>query len=219
MTRGRKHQVIRAAAALVALTAVAATDAPARAGEPTPAAGTWRKLAVRKFSVESGADLDAAMRDVPKLLAFFKPAGLKVSDLSVVADGPKKVPRVVFRATVHVDVEVGVFSVARDEQVWVRADVTSRMGRCAYDPSRAGYEIKLDLSSSDEPVSANASSLVAAFCFGEPKDGQREVELTSFMQIGPDYGTRVAGRLATNMLIKQTDPFVTAIRLASTAAR
>jgi hypothetical protein len=205
--------------ALAAIASTAGDPSVASAGEPTPAAGSWRKLAVRKFSVDSGADLDAAMRDVSKLLTFFKPAGLKVSDLSVVADGPKKVPRVVFRATVHVDVEVGLFSVARDEQVWIRADVTSRMGRCAYDPSRAGYEIKLDLSSSDEPVSANASSLVAAFCFGEPKDGQREVELTSFMQIGPDYGTRVAGRLATNMLIKQTDPFVTAIRLASAAVR
>lgn len=188
----------------------------ASAADPVPTPGSWRKLAVRKFTVADNADLDTTLKDVGKILTHFRPAGLKVTDLSVVPEGPKRVPRVMFRATVHVDVEVGVFSVSRDEQVWVRADVTARGGRCAYDPSRAGYEVKLDLSSSDEPVSANASSLVAALCVGEAKDGQREIELTSFMQIGPDYGTRVAGRLATNMLIKQTDPFVTALRVATT---
>lgn len=187
------------------------TSADARA-EQIPAAGSWRKLAVRRFAIQDQTELDATLRDVPKILQSFRPAGGKITDLSVVLDGPRHVPRVTFKAIVHVDVDVGLFSVSHDEEMWVRADVTSRAGRCTYDASRAGYEIKLDLTSSDEPVSANASTLVASFCLGEPRNGAREVELTSFMQVGPDYGTRVAGRLATNMLIKQTDPFVQALK-------
>jgi hypothetical protein len=94
--------------------------------------------------------------------------------------------------------------------------VTSRAGKCAYDASRLGYEVKLDFVSSDEPLSANVSTMVAAFCVdpmsASNADAPRHAEITTFMQVGPDYGTRVAGRLATNMLIKQTDPIVTALR-------
>ncbi len=194
--------------ALLALVCVA-RDAPA---EDAPPAGSWRKLAVRRFTIPVETEIDHSLRDLPRILKAYQPAGAKVSDVSVVLDGPRKVPRVTFKAVVHVDVDVGIFTIARDEAVWVRADVTGRVGRCPQDASRAGYEIRMDLTSSDEPLSANASTLVASFCVGDPKNASREVELTSFMQIGPDYGTRVAGRLATNMLIKQTDPFVAALR-------
>jgi hypothetical protein len=209
----------------VAAVAVSVGDTKsARANEAAPAVGSWRKLAVRKFDVPRDADMDAALRDIPRLLRHFKPAGVKVSDLSVENEGPRHLPRVTFKATMHVDVEVGPVRVARDEEVWVRADVTSRAGRCAYDANRLGYEVKLDFVSSDEPLSANVSTMVAAFCVDPQSsssspsqsqtstDAPRHAEITTFMQVGPDYGTRVAGRLATNMLIKQTDPIVTALR-------
>jgi hypothetical protein len=198
--------------ALVAVAALVTRDAKsAHASEDAPVPGSWRKLAVRKFDVPKDADMDAALRNIPRLLRHFKPAGVKVSDLSVENEGPRHLPRVTFKAMMHVDIEVGPVHVARDEEVWVRADVTARSGRCAYDPSRLGYEVKLDFTSSDEPLSANVSSMVAAFCVDGEHDG-RHAELTTFMQVGPDYGTRVAGRLATNMLIKQTDPIVSALR-------
>lgn len=198
-----------------ALVSAALLGPDARANEDAPPAGSFRKLAVRKFQVDASTDVQQVLSDLPRLLRHFKPAGAKISQLGVLAEGPRQLPRVTFRATVHVNVEVGLFSVARDEDLWVRADVTTRPGRCAYDPSRAGYEVRLDLTSSDEPVSANASSLIAAICVSEPKGATRDIELTSFMQIGPDYGRRVAGRLATNMLIQQTDPFVAAVRSAA----
>jgi hypothetical protein len=188
----------------------------ANAAEEAPAAGAWKKLAVRHFDVQPDADFDATLQDIPRLLRHFKPAGVKVTDLGVENVGPRKLPRVTFKATMHVDLDVGPVHVTKDEQVWVRADVSARAGRCAYDPSRLGYEVKLDFSSSEEPLSANVSSMVAAFCVDPVSQGSqtepRHAELTSFMQVGPDYGTRVAGRLATNMLVKQTDPIVTALR-------
>jgi hypothetical protein len=212
---GVTQKAVRLGLAAISLSFVALLGPDAQAGEDVPAAGTFRKLAVRKFQVDASTDVQQVLSDLPRLLRHFKPAGAKITQLGVVAEGPRQLPRVTFRATVHVNVDVGVFSVARDEDLWVRADVTTRPGRCAYDATRAGYEVRLDLTSSDEPVSANASSLIAAICVSEPNGATREIELTSFMQIGPDYGRRVAGRLATNMLIQQTDPFVAAVRSAA----
>lgn len=198
---------------------VAGGERGAEASEDAPAAGSWRKLAVRSFDVPDDADLATTLQDLPRLLRHFHPQGVKVTDLSVENEGPRKLPRVTFKATMHVNVDVGPVRVEKDEQVWVRADVTARAGRCTYDATRLGFEVKLDLSPSDEPVSANVQTMVAALCV-DPKppgapgapDAPRHAELTSFMQVGPDYGTRVAGRLATNMLIKQTDPIVAAVR-------
>ena len=199
-------------------------QAAARDREEAPTPGSWRKLAVRTFEVPEDADLDATVKDLPRLLRHFHPQGLKVTDLSVENEGPRHLPRVTFKATMHVDVQVGPVHVEKDEEVWVRADVSARAGRCAYDPSRLGFEVKLDLTASDEPVSANVQTMVAALCVDPPHasapgaDGSaapRRAELTSFMQVGPDYGTRVAGRLATSMLIKQTEPIMLAVRDSS----
>jgi hypothetical protein len=196
-------------------------EGQAQAKEEAPTPGSWRKLAVRTFEVQPDADMDATLKDLPRLLRHFRPQGIKVTDLAVENEGPRHLPRVTFKATMHVDVDVGPVHVEKDEEVWVRADVTSRAGKCAYDANRLGFEVKLDLTASEEPVSANVQTMVAALCV-DPKvapsaDPQvptpvRRAELTSFMQVGPDYGTRVAGRLATNMLVKQTDPIMLAVK-------
>ena len=217
----RRQSTLAALAAfpvLAALTIMGGEKSVA-ASEDAPTPGSWRKLAVRTFDLPDDADLDATLKDVPRLLRHFRPQGVKVTDLSVESEGPRKLPRVTFKATMHVNVDVGPVRVERDEEVWVRADVTARAGRCAYDPTRLGFEVKLDLSASEEPVSANVQTLVAALCVDRRASGDpatapvvRHAELTSFMQVGNDYGTRVAGRLATNMLIKQTDPIVAAVQ-------
>ncbi len=208
-----------AAASLCAL-ALVGGETNVAASEEAPTPGSWRKLAVRTFDLPDDADIDTTLKDLPRLFRHFHPQGVKVTDLSVANEGPRKLPRVTFKAMMHVNVDVGPVHVEKDEEVWVRADVSARAGRCAYDPSRLGFEVKLDLSASDEPVSANVQTMVAALCV-DPKPADtaigvppitRHAELTSFMQVGPDYGTRVAGRLATNMLIKQTDPIAAAVQ-------
>ncbi len=213
---------ILATSAICALTLVGGASR-ASASEEAPTPGSWRKLAVRTFDLPDDADIDTTLKDLPRLLRHFHPQGVKVTNLSVENEGPRKLPRVTFKATMHVDVEVGPVHVEKDEEVWVRADVTARAGRCAYDPSRLGFEVKLDLSASDEPVSANVQTMVAALCVDPQRETgesqstsgsgfRRRAELTSFMQVGPDYGTRVAGRLATNMLVKQTEPILAAVQ-------
>ncbi len=224
MSRGRKQGTRLALAGLafcvLGVLSVGPGEKSVAASENAPTPGSWRKLAVRTFDLPDDADIDTTLKDLPRLLRHFHPQGVKVTDLSVANEGPRKLPRVMFKATMHVNVDVGPVRVEKDEEVWVRADVSARAGRCAYDASRLGFEVKLDLSASEEPVSANVQTMVAALCV-DPKPADtaiggtpvpRHAELTSFMQVGPDYGTRVAGRLATNMLIKQTDPIVAAVQ-------
>jgi hypothetical protein len=198
-----------AAATISALSALVVSDAHA---EERPTPGSWRKLAVRRFELPEEARLERIVEELPTLVRAYRPQGAKISDVSFSDGSVDKAPEIRFRATVHVDVSVGPLHVSRDETVNVAAQVRVQKTRCSYDPGREAYEIYMDLTRSDEPLAANAQALAVALCVGATEKGQRAVELTSFMQIGPDYGTRAAGRIATDLLARQADALVTAIR-------
>ena len=95
----------------------------------------------------------------------------------------------------------------------MRGDFSAhKLEACPYDKKRLGYELVVDLSDSDEPIAANVSHWAASLCVTQLPDGSLDVQMMTFMQIGPDYGTWMAGRLVTDMLIQQTDPLVAAIK-------
>ncbi len=181
--------------------------APAHA-EDKPVRGSWKRLAVRTVHVAEGAHVDGLEQRALDLVRALRPEGARIADLKVSGGGDDPV-RVSFKATTRVDVSVGPIRVTKDESFTVRARVGAERARCAADGSRPGYNFRLDLSESDEPVAANADALVLSVCRGATAD---TYELTTYMQIGPDYGTRVAGRLATDLLTRQTDPAVRAFQ-------
>jgi hypothetical protein len=198
---------------LLAIGVVMACAGTANA-DNAPAAGSWRKLAQRHFRLAAPAEPSAAdLPDALRVVRGFKPASAKVTDLNVVTPGPKQVPRVSFRSTQRVPISLGVATITKEETVWVRGDVSVRkLKACPYDDGRQGYEIVVGLTDSDEPVAANVSNWAASLCVSKLPDGALDVNMMTFMQIGPDYGTWMAGRLVTDMLIQQTDPLVAAIK-------
>jgi len=200
-------------ARLLAMLLVAGWCGTARADE-APGAGSWRKLAQRHFRLAAPKEpVDVALQDALRVMRSFRPVSATVSDLKVVTRGPKLVPRVTFRSTQRVPIRLGVMTVTREESAWVRGDVFAhKLQACPYDDKRLGYEIIVDLSASDEPVAANVSNWAASLCVSRLADGSLDVQMTTFMQIGPDYGTFMAGRLVTDLLIQQTDPLVAAIK-------
>lgn len=187
--------------------------------DDAPAAGSWRKLAQRHFRLAAPAEAaSGALPDALRVVRGFKPASAKVTDLKVTAPGPKQVPRVSFRSTQRVPISLGVATITKEETVWVRGDVSVRtLKACPYDDGKQGYEIVVGLTDSDEPVAANVSNWAASLCVSKLPDGALDVNMMTFMQIGPDYGTWMAGRLVTDMLIQQTDPLVAAIKGESAA--
>lgn len=199
---------------LVFIVATSAATTGTAAADDAPGAGTWRKLAQRKFRLAAPSQpVDVALQDALRVVRSFRPASAKITDLKVVSPGPKSVPRVTFRSTQRVPISLGILSVTKEETVWVRGDVSVRkLKACPYDDKRLGYEIIVDLSDSDEPVAANVSNWATSLCVTQVADGSLDVQMTTFMQIGPDYGTWMAGRLVTDMLIQQTDPLVAAIK-------
>jgi hypothetical protein len=198
---------------LLALLLIAASSGTARADD-APGAGSWRKLAQRQFHLAPPTEpVDVALQDALRVVRSFRPASAKVSDLNVVTPGPKHVPRVSFRSTQRVPISLGIATVTKEKTVWVRGDVSVRkLSACPYDKKRLGYEIVVDLTDSDEPVAANVSNWAASLCVTQLGDGSLDVQMMTFMQIGPDYGTWMAGRMVTDMLIQQTDPLVAAIK-------
>ncbi len=188
--------------------------------DSAPAAGSWRKLAQRHFRLSAKAEAGDAtgLPDALRVVRGFKPASAKVTDLKVVAPGPRQVPRVSFRSTQRVPISLGIATVTKEETVWVRGDVSVRtLKACPYDDGKQGYEIVVGLTDSDEPVAANVSNWAASLCVSKLPGGELDVTMMTFMQIGPDYGTWMAGRLVTDMLIQQTDPLVAAIKGESAA--
>lgn len=201
---------------LLALLVIVGCAASARTAQAdaAPGAGSWRKLAQRHFRLPPPTEpVDVALQDALRVVRSFRPASAKVSDLKVVTPGPKRVPRVTFRSTQRVPISLGIATVTREESVMVRGDVSvHKLKACPYDDKRLGYEIIVDLSDSDEPVAANVSNWATSLCVTQLDDRSLDVQMTTFMQIGPDYGTWMAGRLVTDMLIQQTDPLVAAIK-------
>ncbi len=193
----------QAAALLFLLTLTASVHA-----ENKPARGSWRRLAVRREVLAPDARLADLDRRTLELLRAFQPSGAKVESLSVLPPEGEQPLRLSFRATTRVNVDVGPIPVSSERTVTVRARVTSARAACGPDPAIPGFRYMLDLRESDEPLAANADALVVAVCAtAEPN----VYEVATYMQVGPDYGTRVAGRVATDLLTRQTDGFVHAL--------
>ena len=211
------HVFRRGAPWILAVLVVIMAGAGTAQADSAPAAGSWRKLATRHFRLAAPTEASAGdtnqLPDALRVVRGFKPASAKVTDLKVVAPGPRQVPRVSFRSTQRVPISLGVATVTKEETVWVRGDVSVRtLKACPYDDGKQGYEIVVGLTDSDEPVAANVSNWAASLCVSKLPGGELDVNMMTFMQIGPDYGTWMAGRLVTDMLIQQTDPLVAAIK-------
>ena len=211
--------MIRNGAPWILAAVVVMAGAGTAKADNAPPAGSWRKLAKRHFRLAAPAEAaSASLPDALRVVKGFKPASAKVSDLKVVTPGPRQVPRVSFRSTQRVPISLGIGTITKEETVTVRGDVSVRsLKACPYDEGKQGYEIVVGLTDSDEPVAANVSNWAASLCVSKLPGGELDVNMMTFMQIGPDYGTWMAGRLVTDMLIQQTDPLVAAIKGESAA--
>lgn len=195
---------------LLAFTASRPADA-----DDAPAPYSWKRLAVRRLTLRDSSDRAAireAFRDPQRMLKAFQPRGVKVEAIHVEAPAHgRSRQRLVFRAHAVVPVPLGPIRVRAPFDAWVRADAVSWEGRCPYDDSRPAFGLKLLLGESDEPISANANAIAVVACVDEGKAGHPEVEVTTLMQVGPDYGSRVAGAFVSRLLVDQTDPLVLAM--------
>lgn len=183
--------------------------------DDAPAPYSWKRLAVRRLTLRDAQDRAAireAFRDPQRMLKAFQPRGVQVEAIHVEppAHGRSR-QRLVFRAHAVVPVPLGPIRVRAPFDAWVRADAVSWEGRCPYDATRPAFGLKLLLSESDEPISANAHAIAVVACVDEGAAARPEVEVTTLMQVGPDYGARVAGAFVSRLLVDQTDPLVLAM--------
>lgn len=168
----------------------------------------WIQLKTIQFQIDGERSRDAlefALDDLIKLSRAFRPDGANISDLQVVARGPRGVPRVVFRAS------RGIGFIRHTATV--KADIHTRKqaGGCAKHPGSQAYRIQVNTTDSDQLVSANVSTFVVNLCVREASEsGKLHIIASGMMQKGYDYG-RFAGPAITDLIEAQTAPLLTAL--------
>ncbi len=180
-----------------------------------PPRGRGELIPLRSRSFESELPLaevrhrsSAALRNLPGLLSHFEPAlppggsirGLRMTN-SVLS----------FDAALPVNCSFSGLSLPRVNLAQRLVAVASAR-RYSRDGC-GGFELRLDLRASDEHISNQADAILARLCFSETPSGTR-LSLSALMEVGPDYGTRCAGKFARDLLSAQIPPLENAIREA-----
>ncbi len=173
------------------------------------AGGEWIEFDSVKFSIKGDKPLNSledALDDLIKLSHAFEPDGAEISDLNVIEKGPKKVPRVTFRAT------RGVGFIKHTATVKADIYTQKKVKGCKRWPGSKAYQIKVNMADSDNLVAANVSVFAVTLCARENADtGRLNVVASGRMKKGHDYG-RIAGPAIRKLIEAQTDPLLDALR-------
>lgn len=169
----------------------------------------WIRFDTVRFHVSGDQPLvsfEQALEDLSMLSRAYEPDGADISDLRVLDQGPRGLPRVIFNAT------RGVGFVRYTAQVKADIDTRKKARECARVPGSKGYRILVNTTESDNLVSANVSVLVITLCARE-LEGQHELEVIAHgkMKKGHDYG-RFAGPAITRLIEAQTGSLLSALR-------